>query len=168
MFRWYRNAVKCYTYLVDVSIPSPDVDDKSIREPAWGESEPPSRLPAAPQQLLGVVVAAVAVPALAAVREELPPRSRESPHRGRPLTVIPTARGFRRHLRVVKLLAACPARPPEVAAGPEGSEGKGSTRASTRGGIAKRTNTRRVSTQAAAAIIELGTPAPESQPARGN
>ncbi|KAK4182006.1 NACHT domain-containing protein, partial [Podospora australis] len=38
MFRWYRNAAKCYTYLVDVSIPSPDVDDKSIWEPAFRAS----------------------------------------------------------------------------------------------------------------------------------
>lgn len=38
MFRWYRNATKCYAYLVDVSIPSPDVDDKSIWEPAFRAS----------------------------------------------------------------------------------------------------------------------------------
>ncbi|KAK5662998.1 hypothetical protein OQA88_6412 [Cercophora sp. LCS_1] len=35
MFRWYRNAIKCYTYLVDVSISSSDADDKSIWEPAF-------------------------------------------------------------------------------------------------------------------------------------
>ncbi|KAK0710685.1 beta transducin-like protein HET-E4s [Lasiosphaeris hirsuta] len=38
MFRWYRNATKCYTYLVDVSIPFPDVDNKSIWEPAFRAS----------------------------------------------------------------------------------------------------------------------------------
>ncbi|KAK5654302.1 hypothetical protein OQA88_7480 [Cercophora sp. LCS_1] len=38
MFRWYRNATKCYTYLADVSIPSSDVDDKSIWEPAFRAS----------------------------------------------------------------------------------------------------------------------------------
>jgi len=38
MFRWYRNATKCYTYLVDVSIPSPDVNNKSIWEPAFRAS----------------------------------------------------------------------------------------------------------------------------------
>jgi hypothetical protein len=38
MFRWYRNATKCYAYLVDVSLPSPDVDDRSIWEPAFRAS----------------------------------------------------------------------------------------------------------------------------------
>ncbi|KAK3349887.1 beta transducin-like protein HET-E2C [Lasiosphaeria hispida] len=38
MFRWYRDAAKCYAYLVDVSIPSPEVDDKSIWEPAFRAS----------------------------------------------------------------------------------------------------------------------------------
>ncbi|KAK0728908.1 NACHT domain-containing protein [Lasiosphaeria miniovina] len=38
MFRWYRNATKCYTYLMDVSITSPDVNDKSIWEPAFRAS----------------------------------------------------------------------------------------------------------------------------------
>ncbi|KAK4161204.1 hypothetical protein QBC43DRAFT_98722 [Cladorrhinum sp. PSN259] len=34
MFPWYRNAAKFYTYLADVSIPSLNVDNKSIWEPA--------------------------------------------------------------------------------------------------------------------------------------
>ena len=38
MFRWYRNATKWYTYLVGVSIPSPDIDDKFIWEPAFRAS----------------------------------------------------------------------------------------------------------------------------------
>jgi hypothetical protein len=38
MFRWYRNATKCYTYLVDVSISSSDAGDKSIWEPAFRAS----------------------------------------------------------------------------------------------------------------------------------
>ncbi|KAM7217313.1 Heterokaryon incompatibility protein (HET) domain containing protein [Rhypophila decipiens] len=38
MFRWYRNASKCYTYLVDVSVSSSDADDKSIWEPAFRAS----------------------------------------------------------------------------------------------------------------------------------
>ncbi|RYP38348.1 hypothetical protein DL767_002588 [Monosporascus sp. MG133] len=37
MFRWYRNAAKCYVYLVDVSTPAHDVD-KSIWEPAFRTS----------------------------------------------------------------------------------------------------------------------------------
>ncbi|KAK4206257.1 heterokaryon incompatibility protein-domain-containing protein, partial [Rhypophila decipiens] len=38
MFRWYRNATKCYTYLVDVSVSSSNADDKSIWEPAFRAS----------------------------------------------------------------------------------------------------------------------------------
>ncbi|KAK4170971.1 hypothetical protein QBC36DRAFT_250422 [Triangularia setosa] len=38
MFRWYRDAAKCYVYLMDVSIPTPDVDNKSIWEPAFRAS----------------------------------------------------------------------------------------------------------------------------------
>ncbi|KAK0627618.1 hypothetical protein B0T14DRAFT_139926 [Immersiella caudata] len=38
MFRWYRNATKCYTYLVDVSITPPDVENKSLWEPAFRAS----------------------------------------------------------------------------------------------------------------------------------
>ena len=38
MFRWYRNATKCYTYLADVSISSSDADDTSIWEPAFRAS----------------------------------------------------------------------------------------------------------------------------------
>ncbi|KAM7209870.1 HET domain containing protein [Rhypophila decipiens] len=37
MFRWYRNATKCYTYLVDVSVSSSNADDKSW-EPAFRAS----------------------------------------------------------------------------------------------------------------------------------
>ncbi|KAK4448347.1 hypothetical protein QBC34DRAFT_112805 [Podospora aff. communis PSN243] len=38
MFRWYRNATKCYTYLVDISISSPAFNDRSIWEPAFRAS----------------------------------------------------------------------------------------------------------------------------------
>ncbi|KAK4171574.1 hypothetical protein QBC36DRAFT_249332 [Triangularia setosa] len=38
MFRWYRDAAKCYAYLMDVSTPTPDVDNKSIWEPAFRAS----------------------------------------------------------------------------------------------------------------------------------
>ncbi len=41
MFRWYRDAVKCYAYLQDVSKPALDANDKSIQlpwEPAFEKS----------------------------------------------------------------------------------------------------------------------------------
>jgi hypothetical protein len=41
MFRWYRNAVKCYVYLWDVSRPALDTNDKSSQllwEPAFQKS----------------------------------------------------------------------------------------------------------------------------------
>ncbi|KAL2134279.1 hypothetical protein VTI74DRAFT_536 [Chaetomium olivicolor] len=38
MFRWYRDAAKCYAYLVDVSTPTLDASDKSIWEPAFRAS----------------------------------------------------------------------------------------------------------------------------------
>ncbi|RYP69861.1 hypothetical protein DL769_005154 [Monosporascus sp. CRB-8-3] len=34
MFRWHRDATKCYAYLADVSTPTFDVDDKSS-QPPW-------------------------------------------------------------------------------------------------------------------------------------
>jgi hypothetical protein len=33
MFRWYRNAIKCYVYLSDVSSPAFDTDDESHQLP---------------------------------------------------------------------------------------------------------------------------------------
>lgn len=33
MFRWYRNAAKCYVYLSDVSRPALDADDEFNRRP---------------------------------------------------------------------------------------------------------------------------------------
>ena len=38
MFRWYRDAAKCYVYLSDVSISAFGADDKSRWEPALRKS----------------------------------------------------------------------------------------------------------------------------------
>ncbi|RYP31995.1 hypothetical protein DL767_005440 [Monosporascus sp. MG133] len=38
MFRWYRDATKCYAYLADVSTPTFNADDKSSWEPAFQAS----------------------------------------------------------------------------------------------------------------------------------
>ncbi|KAK4173428.1 hypothetical protein QBC36DRAFT_194689 [Triangularia setosa] len=38
MFRWYRDATKCYVYLMDVSTSTPEVDNKSIWESAFRAS----------------------------------------------------------------------------------------------------------------------------------
>ena len=42
MFRWYRNAVKCYVYLADVSRPTLGADGKSSQQP-WESSFRKSR-----------------------------------------------------------------------------------------------------------------------------
>jgi hypothetical protein len=42
MFRWYRNAAKCYVYLADVSRPALDANDKSSQLP-WQSSFRKSR-----------------------------------------------------------------------------------------------------------------------------
>jgi Heterokaryon incompatibility protein (HET) len=42
MFRWYRNAAKCYVYLADVSRPTLGTDDKP-NQPPWESSSRKSR-----------------------------------------------------------------------------------------------------------------------------
>jgi hypothetical protein len=38
MFRWYRDAAKCYVYLANVSTPTKNANDKSSWEPAFRKS----------------------------------------------------------------------------------------------------------------------------------